>query len=60
MGTPASTPAPHTPINFVLAGGTDFFSRDCAKALAKCGYDPKDFGSYKDIRAKIKAANEAQ
>ncbi|PRP91126.1 hypothetical protein ENSA5_58630 [Enhygromyxa salina] len=39
------TPAPHPPITLVKGGGALFFSAHCVGLLAKCGYEPEDFGT---------------
>ncbi len=54
----APTPAPHTPIVIVKAGGAAMFSADCAKALAKAGYSPDDFGSYDHVSERIQQAKQ--
>jgi len=56
----APTPAPHTPVLFVLAGGMGFFNAACVKALAKAGYKPDDFGTHEEVQAKIKEAKAAR
>ncbi len=55
MGS-APTPTPHTPINFLKAGGNAMFSAECIAALAKCNYEPEDFGSYDQVSKRIDKA----
>jgi hypothetical protein len=58
MGSPAPTPAPHTPGLFQLAGGQKGFNDACKKALQKCGYDPDDFGTHEQVQKKISDAKD--
>jgi hypothetical protein len=51
MAKVAQTPGP-----WVLAGGAGIFSADCVKALAKAGFKPEDFGSYKHVKGKLREA----
>lgn len=54
-------PAPvQTPTTFLLKGGTGFFSKDCIKALANCGYTPEMFGSYKFVDKQIEAGRAGE
>lgn len=45
-----------TPGPWVLAGGAGIFSADCVKALARAGFKPEDFGSYKHVKGKLREA----
>jgi hypothetical protein len=58
MGSPAPTPAPHTPGLFQLAGAAAGISAACAKAVQKCGYDPDDFGKHEQVQKKISDAKD--
>ena len=51
-------PVEHVPINLLKAGGSGFFDAACVAALAKCGYSPDDFGTYDQVRSRIKNAQE--
>ncbi|MFK7989804.1 MAG: hypothetical protein AB8I08_27545 [Sandaracinaceae bacterium] len=44
----------HVPDTLLLAGGAGFFDAACVAALAKCGYDPEDFGTYDDVYKRIR------
>ena len=59
-------PAPHTPVAFVKAGGSAFFSANCIALLTKAGYEMKEFGTYSSVadylsqcRKKRKAFDDA-
>ena len=58
MGSPAPTPAPHTPVMYLLAGGMANFSAACAKLLMKAGYDPASFGSHSYVQALTERAKQ--
>jgi hypothetical protein len=45
-----------TPGVFLRGGGTDFFSGDCAKALEACGLSTEDFGTYDQVKGKLRSA----
>lgn len=56
------TPAPHTPVAFLLKGGSAFFSVDCQNAILDLGWHPDEFGTYsstlsyiQQCRAKVAA-----
>ncbi|PRQ03998.1 hypothetical protein ENSA5_11810 [Enhygromyxa salina] len=53
-----TTPAPHTPINFVKGGASLFFSARCVQLLAKAGYLPDDFGTYAQVQKRNKSAKD--
>jgi hypothetical protein len=53
-----STPAPHTPIVLVKAGGSAFFSAQCIKLLTKQGYEMGEFGTYKSVGDYLKQCRE--
>jgi len=53
-----ATPAPHTPVNFLKAGTSMAFSAKCIALLAKAGYEPEDFGDYKHVQDRLRAARE--
>lgn len=44
----------HVPDTLLKGGGAAFFDAACVAALAKCGYSPEDFGTYSDVRERIK------
>ncbi|MCB9596646.1 MAG: hypothetical protein H6719_28235 [Sandaracinaceae bacterium] len=54
----APTPAPHTPMSLIKAGGMDMSAAACAKALAACGIDPDGFGSYKSVNESQRQARD--
>ena len=58
MSSPAPTPAPHTPVIYLLAGGMANFSASCAKLLMKAGYDPAAFGSHAYVQAQTQRAQQ--
>ena len=41
-----TTPAPHVPVNFLLAGGAGVFSADCVAAFLACNINPEWIGTY--------------
>lgn len=45
----APTPAPHTPVNFLQAGGAAFFSARCITLLTNMGYEMAEFTSYDSL-----------
>jgi len=49
----APTPVPHTPVNFVKAGGSAFFSAKCIALLTELGYEMGEFGTYSSVREYI-------
>lgn len=49
MGTQGPTPAPHTPMSLVLAGGFDMSDEACKKALAACGLDADEAGNHASV-----------
>lgn len=55
----APTPLPHTPAIYLNAGGSAFFSANCQEALIRAGFDPDDFGSHEQQRARIHEAKRA-
>lgn len=50
------TTVAQTPGTFLRGGGSGFFSARCVKALAECGLEPEDFGSYEHVKGRIRAA----
>jgi hypothetical protein len=46
----------HTPINYLKAGGSSFFSAECQKLLIAAGLNPDWFGSYDYVNNKITTA----
>lgn len=50
------TKVAQTPGPWVLAGEEGIFSADCVKALARAGFKPEDFGSYKHVKGKLREA----
>jgi len=58
VGSPAPTPAPHTPVVFLLAGGMANFSSACAKLLMNAGYDPAAFGSHAYVQSLTERAKQ--
>ncbi|RZO66319.1 MAG: hypothetical protein EVA89_00460 [Sandaracinaceae bacterium] len=53
-----TTPAPHTPVNFLKAGGMGGFSAKCIQLLAECGYHPDDFGNHAYVQDRLKQARQ--
>ena len=45
-----------TPGSYLRGGGAGFFSADCVAALAECGLSPDDFGTYDQVKDKLRAA----
>ncbi len=54
-----STPAPHTPVNFLKAGTGMAFSAQCVALLAEAGYQPEDFGSHSYVQKRLAQARAA-
>ncbi|MBZ0117883.1 MAG: hypothetical protein K8H88_12850, partial [Sandaracinaceae bacterium] len=52
------SPAPHTPVNFLKAGGGSFFSARCQKAIQDLGWDPDEFGDYDHTLSYIQKCRE--
>lgn len=53
-----STPAPHVPVNFLLAGGGAFFSARCIALLAEYGYQPEEFGTYENTLSHLRQCRQ--
>jgi hypothetical protein len=57
MGKPK--PPAQTPMALLLAGSDGMFSKECLKALMKCGFPPIAFGSYSDVKKAQQACRHA-
>lgn len=53
-----STPAPHTPINFVKGGANMAWSAACVRLIAEAGFHPDDFGSHSYVQARCRQARQ--
>lgn len=53
-----STPAPHVPVNFLLAGGAGVFSADCVAAFLACNINPEAIGTYGALSDRVAPARD--